>query len=102
MNKKRIIQIIIIAICLILAFFLINLGRKVYIITAFLNKAEEYNNITNFYKKSAIDEKYSTEYWRNGNTAFYQEISDDGTKGIYVCDDYGWIILDMKDEKGNV
>ncbi len=102
MNRKRIIQVIIIVMCLILAFFLINLGRKVYIITAFVNKTKEYNNITNFYKKLAIDEKYSTEIWRNGNIAFYQMTSNDGTKGIYVCDEYSWIILDTKDENGNV
>ena len=53
MSKKKIIKICLVILTVIILIFLINLGRKVYVLNKYSDKCEEYLKITNFYFKKA-------------------------------------------------
>ena len=64
MSKKKIIIIILIAFLIVACIFLINLGRKVIILSKYADKCDEYSKITNFYKKTNPEQDVITEFWR--------------------------------------
>ena len=99
MSKKRIILIALIIVSIIALIFLIDLGRKVYILSKYSSKANEYSNITNFYKKTSPEEGVTTEFWRKENLGFLKRTSKDDIKMIHYGEDYNWIIVDSKDSK---
>ncbi|MBR3002489.1 MAG: hypothetical protein IKF38_02855 [Clostridia bacterium] len=99
MNKKKIIMIIIILILVIAFIFLCNLGRKVYILSKYSEKTEEYSKLTNFYKKMHNDSGITTEFWRKDDLGFLKMTSNDFVRMIYWGKDYNWIVVDDKDGK---
>lgn len=101
MNKKKIISIVLVIVLIIACIFLINLGRKVCILSKYSDKCNEYSKITNFYKKTnqENDIGITTEFWRKGNLGFLKMTSDDYVRMIYWGADYNWIIVDDKDGK---
>ena len=99
MSKKKIIAIFLIIVLIIVCIFLFNLGRKVYILSKYSNKSNEYANITNFYKKTNPEEDVTTEFWRKDNLGFLKRTSKDDIKMIYYGEDYNWIVVDSKDGK---
>lgn len=99
MSKKKIIAIVLIIVLIIACIFLVNLGRKVYILSKYSDKCDEYSKITNFYKKTNPEQDVTTEFWRNGNLGLLKRTSKDDVKMIYYGEDYNWIIVDNKDGK---
>lgn len=99
MSKKKIITIVLIIVLIIACIFLVNLGRKVYILSKYSDKCDEYSKITNFYKKTNPEQDVTTEFWRKGNLGLLKRTSKDDIKMIYYGEDYNWIIVDNKDEK---
>lgn len=99
MNKKKIIMIVLIIILIIIGIFLINLGRKVYILSKYSDRCNEYSKITNFYKKTNPEDGVTTEFWRKDNVGLLKRTSKDDIKMIYYGEDYNWIIIDNKDGK---
>lgn len=102
MDKKKIITIVLITVLIIACIFLFNLGRKVYILSKYSNKCNEYSKITNYYKKADYEntdpeEDVTTEFWRKDNLGFLKRTSKDDVKMIYYGEDYNWIIVDSKD-----
>ena len=95
MSKKKIIVIILIIACI----FLFNLGRKVCILSKYSNKSNEYSKITNFYRKTNLEEGVTTEFWRKDNLGFLKRTSKDDVKMIYYGEDYNWIVVDSKEGK---
>ncbi len=102
MSKKKLIAIVLSIILIIACIFLINLGRKVIILSRYANKSNEYSKITNFYRKSNPEEGVITELWRKGNLGLLKRTSKDDVKMIYYGKDYNWIIVDDKDSKNAV
>ena len=102
MSKKKLIAIVLIIILIIACIFFINLGRKVIILSRYVNKSNEYSKITNFYRKSNPEEGVITELWRKGNLGLLKRTSKDDVKMIYYGKDYNWIIVDDKDSKNAV
>ena len=94
MSKKKIIIIILIAFLIVACIFLINLGRKVIILSKYADKCDEYSKITNFYKKTNPEQDVITEFWRKENLGFLKRTSKDDIKMIYYGEDYNWIIVD--------
>ncbi len=94
MSKKKIIIIILIAFLIVACIFLINLGRKVIILSKYTEKCDEYSKITNFYKKTNPEQDVITEFWRKENLGFLKRTSKDDIKMIYYGEDYNWIIVD--------
>ena len=99
MSKKKIIIIILIAFLIVACIFLINLGRKVIILSKYADKCDEYSKITNFYKKTNPEQDVITEFWRKENLGFLKRTSKDDIKMIYYGEDYNWIIVDDKNGK---
>ena len=99
MSKKKIIAIVLIIVLIIACIFLVNLGRKVYILSKYSDKCDEYSKITNFYKKTNPEQDVTTEFWRKGNLGLLKRTSKDDIKMIYYGEDYNWIIVDNKDGK---
>ena len=99
MSKKRIIAIVIIVILITICIFLIDLGRKVYILSKYSDMYDKYSKVTNFYKKESPEEGVTTEFWRKDNLAFLKRTSKDDVKMIYYGEDYNWIIVDDKNGK---
>ena len=99
MNKKKTVIIVLIIILVITLIFLLNLGRKVCILSKYSDKSNEYAKITNFYRKTNLEEGVTTEFWRKDNLGFLKRTSKDDVKMIYYGEDYNWIIVDNKDEK---
>lgn len=99
MSKKEIIKICLIILIVIILIFLIDLGRKIYILSKYDNKCEEYLEVTNFYVKKAQEEGVTSELWRKNNLAFLKITLDDATRMIHFGKDYNWIIIDSKDGK---
>lgn len=99
MSKKKIIIIILIAFLIVACIFLINLGRKVIILSKYTEKCDEYSKITNFYKKTNPEQDVITEFWRKENLGFLKRTSKDDIKMIYYGEDYNWIIVDDKNGK---
>ena len=99
MSKKKIIIIILIAFLIVTCIFLINLGRKVIILSKYADKCDEYSKITNFYKKTNPEQDVITEFWRKENLGFLKRTSKDDIKMIYYGEDYNWIIVDDKNGK---
>ena len=99
MSKKKIIAIVLIIVLIIACIFLVNLGRKVYILSKYSNKCDEYSKITNFYKKTNPEQDVTTEFWRKDNLGFLKMTSNDYVRMIYWGVDYNWIIVDDKDGK---
>ncbi|HCC03598.1 MAG TPA: hypothetical protein DEP51_01900 [Clostridiales bacterium] len=99
MSKKKIIIIILIAFLIVACIFLINLGRKVIILSKYADKCDEYSKITNFYKKTNPEKDVITEFWRKENLGFLKRTSKDDIKMIYYGEDYNWIIVDDKNGK---
>ena len=99
MSKKKIIAIALIIVFIIICIFLVNLGRKVYILSKYSNKCSEYFKIKNFYRKTNPEEGVTTEFWRKDNLGLLKRTSKDDIKMIYYGEDYNWIIVDNKDEK---
>ena len=99
MSKKKMIIIILIAFLIVACIFLINLGRKVIILSKYADKCDEYSKITNFYKKTNPEQDVITEFWRKENLGFLKRTSKDDIKMIYYGEDYNWIIVDDKNGK---
>ena len=99
MSKKKLITIVLIIILIVASIFLINLGRKVIILSKYADKSNEYSKITNFYRKSNPEEGVITELWRKGDLGLLKRTSKDDVKIIYYGKDYNWIIVDGKDSK---
>ena len=99
MSNKKIIAIVLIIVLIIACIFLVNLGRKVYILSKYSDKCNEYSKITNFYKKTNPEQDVKTEFWRKDNLGFLKRTSKDDVKMIYYGEDYNWIIVDNKDGK---
>lgn len=99
MSKKKIIRIIIIIVLIIAFVFLFDLGRKVYILSKYSDKCNEYSQITNFYKKTNLEDGTTTEFWRKDNLGIFKMTSKDGIKMMYYGKDYNWIMIDNKDGK---
>ena len=99
MSKKKMIIIILIAFLIVACIFLINLGRKVIILSKYADKCDEYSKITNFYKKTNPEQDVTTEFWRKGNLGLLKRTSKDDIKMIYYGEDYNWIIVDDKNGK---
>ena len=99
MSKKKIIIIILIAFLIVACIFLIDLGRKVIILSKYADKCDEYSKITNFYKKTNPEQDVITEFWRKENLGFLKRTSKDDIKMIYYGKDYNWIIVDDKNGK---
>lgn len=102
MSKKKIITICLVVLILIILIFLIDLGRKTYILNKYSSKCEEYLKVTNFYKKTNPEDGVITEFWRKDNLGFLKRTSKDDIKMIYYGEDYNWIIVDNKDGKAAV
>lgn len=96
MSKKKIILIICLIIVLV---FLLNLGRKVFILSKYSEEYNKYIEITNFYKKTNPEEGIITEFWRKDNNGLLKRTSNEDVKYIYYREDYNWIIVDSKDSK---
>ena len=96
MSKKKIILIICLVIVLL---FLLNLVRKVYILSKYSEEYNKYIEITNFYKKTNPEEGIITEFWRKDNNGLLKRTSNEDVKYIYYGEDYNWIIVDSKDSK---
>lgn len=99
MSKKKMIIIILIAFLIVACIFLINLGRKVIILSKYADKCDEYSKITNFYKKTNPEQDVITEFWRKENLGFLKRTSKDDIKMIYYGEDYNWIIVDAPNGK---
>lgn len=101
--KKKIIKIILIVLAIALLIFLINLGRKTYIISKYTDKCKEYANITNFYMKmnESIENKGAiVEFWRKDDLGIYKRTDNDGVRQIVYGKDNDWIIVDIVDAEG--
>lgn len=96
MSKKKILLIICLIIVLV---FLLNLGRKVFILSKYSEEYNKYIEITNFYKKTNPEEGIITEFWRKDNNGILKRTSNEDVKYIYYGEDYNWIIVDSKDSK---
>lgn len=98
MEKKKIIKIILIIFAIIMILFIVNIVRKVYIINKYEQQSQENVKITNFYKKSRIDDNATAEIWRKDNVSLYKRTSEDGVRMIYknLDENIGWIIVDIK------
>lgn len=96
MSKKKIILIICLVIVLV---FLLNVGRKVYILSKYSQEYNKYIQITNFYKKTNPEEGIITEFWRKDNTGLLKRTSKEDVRCIYYGENYNWIIVDSKDSK---
>ena len=99
MSKKKIIAIFLIIVLIIASICLFNLGKKVCILSKYSDKSNEYSKITNFYRKTNLEEGVTTEFWRKDNLGFLKRTSKDDVKMIYYGEDYNWIIVDNKDGK---
>ena len=99
MSKKKLIAIVLIIILIGVCIFLINLGRKVIILSRYADKSNEYSKITNFYRKSNPEEGVITELWRKCDLGLLKRTSKDDVKMINYGKDYNWIIVDGKDSK---
>lgn len=99
MSKKKIIIIILIVFLMVACIFLINLGRKVIILSKYADNCDEYSKITNFYKKTNPEQDVITEFWRKENLGFLKRTSKDDIKMIYYGEDYNWIIVDDRNGK---
>lgn len=99
MSKKKIVKVIVIILLLIVFIFLLNLGRKVYILSKYSDKCNEYSKITNFYRKTTPEDGVTTEFWRKDDLGFLKRTSNEDIKMIYYGEDYNWIIVDSKDSK---
>lgn len=99
MSKKKIVAIVIIIVLIAACIFLVNLGRKVYVLSKYSDKCNEYSKITNFYKKTNPEKDVITEFWKKDNLGFLKRTSKDDIKMIYYGEDYNWIIVDGKDGK---
>ena len=99
MSKKKIVAIVIIIVLIAACIFLVNLGRKVYVLSKYSDKCNEYSKITNFYKKTYPEKDVITEFWKKDNLGFLKRTSKDDIKMIYYGEDYNWIIVDGKDGK---
>lgn len=102
MSKKKIIKLIIIILLIIALIFLFDLARKVYILSRYSDKCNEYSGITNFYRKTNPEDEVTTEFWRKDNLGFLKRTAKDDIKKIYYGKDYNWIIVDNKDSKNAV
>ena len=99
-NKLRILEIIILV---ILTIFIVNTGRKVYIISSLSNKAKEYENLNNYHEVSySLQEGkfYKTEVFsmEGKKKLVYTTITDEKTSMITMN------LTQIKDEKykGNI
>ena len=99
MSKKKIIKICLVILTVIILIFLINLGRKVYVLNKYSDKCEEYLKITNFYVKKAQEEGMTNELWRKDNLALLKITLEDEERMIHFGEDYNWIIVNSKDGK---
>ena len=99
MDKKKIIKIIAIIVLILVLIFLIDLGRKVWILSKYTEKSNEYAKITNFYKKQNEEGGVTTEVWRKGNLGLFKRTDKDSIKMIYYGADYNWMIVDDKSGK---
>ena len=99
MSKKKIIIIVLIIVLILACIFLVDLVRKVDILSKYSDKCTEYSQITNFYKKTNGEESSVTEFWRKDNLGFLKRTSKDDVKMIYYGEDYNWIVVDDKNGK---
>lgn len=94
MSKKKILKIVVVILAMIILLFLINLGRKVYILSKYSDECKEYLKVTNFYVKKSEKEGFKSELWRKDNIALLKLTLVDEVRMIYFGEDYNWIIVD--------
>ena len=99
MSKKIIIKIVLTIILVIAFLFLLNLGRKVSILSKYSDMYNKYLEVANFYKKTTPEEGVTTELWRKDNLGLLRRTSANDVKTIYYGEDYNWILVDDKDSK---
>ena len=99
MDKKKIFKTLILIICILIFLFLINLGRKAYIISKYSNEYKKYLEVTNYYKKSMPEDDTIVEIWRKDQLGLLKRTSKDDTKMIYYGEDYNWIFVENLDGK---
>lgn len=99
MSKKIVVKIILMIIFVIAFLFILNLGRKITILSKYSKMYNQYLEITNFYKKASDEEGITTEFWRKDNLGLFRRTAPDSIKTIYYGEDYNWILVDDKDTK---
>lgn len=99
MSKKIIIKIVLTIILVVAFLFLLNLGRKVSILSKYSDMYNKYLEVANFYKKTTPEEGVTTELWRKDNLGLLRRTSANNVKTIYYGEDYNWILVDDKDSK---
>ena len=99
MDKKKIFKTLILIICILIFLFLINLGRKAYIISKYSNEYKKYLEVTNYYKKSMPEDDTIVEIWIKDQLGLLKRTSKDDTKMIYYGEDYNWIFVENLDGK---
>ena len=98
---KKVMKIVGIIILIGLVLFLINLGRKVYIISEYNKKVEELNKEDNYYMK--YNDSYGrAEQYKKGDISYIKRTNDTDTVIIYSGKDADWGISDIKDKEGNI
>lgn len=96
--SKKIIKTVAVILAILMLIFLINLGRKAYILSKYSNKYNEYLKITNFYVKKN-EESMTSELWRKDNLGLLKLTLEDEIRMIHFGEDYNWIIVETKDDK---
>lgn len=99
MSKNSIIKLVLVIILIIAVIFLLNLGRKVSILSKYSDMYNKYLEVANFYKKTTPEEGVTTELWRKDNLGLLRRTSANDVKTIYYGEDYNWILVDDKDSK---
>ena len=99
MSKKLIIKIVLTIILVIAFLFILDLGRKVSILSKYSDMYNKYLEVANFYKKTTPEEGVTTELWRKDNLGLLRRTSANDVKTIYYGEDYNWILVDDKDSK---
>ena len=97
---KKIFKFILVIFIIALTLIIIKTAQKVSIIDKFMKKAQEYQNVTNFYAK--IQDDFGTrEIWRKDEKGITKDILNEGTSITYVNGEELWNMMNTKDGDGN-
>ncbi len=98
MDKKTIVKVALTIVVIIVIIFLINFGRKTYIISKFNEKYKEYSQITNFYYKRINTQGQVEEYWRKENNSLLKLTDSYAERMRYKTEDGKWILTKPKND----
>lgn len=91
---KKILKIVLIVFVIIIMIFLINIGRKTYILSKYNEKCKEYQQVTNFHER--INQEDATiDILRKDGKAVHKRTSNDGERSIYYDENNTWIIVNI-------